>query len=245
MISFVMLTWNRRRFMEMCLDSFYQNISENCVYQFLLIDNGSDDGTVEALKKRQSDDKNLKVIYNKRNKGLNEYKKLLNRSKGDYIIIIDDDVIEFPKDFDLLMVKYLDNFPDFGFLALDVIQNEHTNGGKPDQQYYVDIERYGLTISEGQTGGWCAILRRKEYVKIKFRFNLSRLNMGKGEDGKLRRLMHSKLNLRSGIIKNITCFHACGPYYSNIYGFIERDLFKFKAAKLNAFVDLYNNFKIK
>ena len=240
-----MLTWNRRQFIEMCLDSFYQNVSLNCDYQFLLIDNGSDDGTVETLKKRQANDTNLKVFYNKKNKGLNEYKKLLNRSKGDYIIIIDDDVIEFPKDFDLLMVNYLDSFPDFGFLALDVIQNEHTNGAKPEQHNYIDIVRAGLTISEGEAGGWCAILRRKDYSKIRFRFNLSRLNMGKGEDGKLRKLMAAKLNLRFGIMKNINCFHACGPYYSKIYGYLERDLIKFKAAKLTAFVDLYTDFKTK
>lgn len=238
-----MLTWNRKQFIEMCFDSFYKNISSNCVYQFLLIDNGSDDGTVETLNKLQTKDKNLKVIYNKRNKGLNEYKKLLNKSKGDFIIIIDDDVIEFPKDFDLLMVNCLNSFPDFGFLALDVIQNEHTNGGKPEQFNYVDIERNDFTISEGPAGGWCAILRRKDYAKIKFRFNFSRLNMGKGEDGKLRRLMSSKLSLKSGIMKNISCFHASSPYYSKIYGYIERDLIKFKAARLNAFVDLYNDFK--
>jgi glycosyltransferase involved in cell wall biosynthesis len=243
MITFVMLTWNRRKFIEMCLDAFYQSISSNCDYQFLLIDNGSDDGTVEFLKQRERIDKNLKVFYNKRNKGLSEYKKLLNRSKGDYIVIVDDDVIEFPKDFDLLMVNFLENFTDFGFIALDVVQNEHTNGGKPELENYVDIERNGYTISNGPAGGWCVILRRKDYAKIKFSFNLSRLNMYKGEDGKLCNLMSSKLNLKYGIMKDIRCFHATGPHYSKIYGCLDRDIIKYKKAKLTAFVDLYRNFE--
>lgn len=243
MITFVMLTWNRRNFIEMCFDSFYENISSNCDYQFMVIDNGSDDGTAEFLKDCEKKDQNLKVIYNKKNKGLSEYKKLLNKSKGDYIIIIDDDVIKFPRDFDLLMVNYIDNFTDFGFIALDVIQNEYTNGGKQEDHNYVNIVRNGYTISKGPAGGWCAILRRKDYAKIKLRFNLSLLNMAKGEDGKLSKLMSSKLNLHFGIIKDKRCFHASGPYYSKIYGCLDRDIIKYKNAKLINFVNLYTKFK--
>jgi glycosyltransferase involved in cell wall biosynthesis len=245
MITFVMLTWNRKQFVEMCLDSFYRNISLNCNYQFLLLDNGSDDGTVEALKDRESKDKNLKVIYNKKNKGLNEYKKLLNECKGDYIIIIDDDVVEFPKDFDIQMLNFLDNAPDFGYIALDVIQNEHTNGGKPESHMYTDVEYNGYILAEGPTGGWCTAMRQKDYSKIKFWFNLNRLNMQNGEDGKLSKLMYSKLGLRSGLMKNIICFHACGPYYSKMYGCIERDIIKYKEAGLKKFVDIYKDFDSK
>lgn len=243
MITFIMLTWNRKQYIEKCLDAFYRNISSNCAYQLLIIDNGSDDGTVETLKIRESKDKNLKVFYNKRNKGLNQYKRLLNKSKGEHIIIIDDDVIDFPKDFDYQMVNCINNLPEFGFIALDVIINEHTNGAKPEPQHYKDVEINGFTISEGPAGGWCAILRRKDYAKVKFRFNISRLNMYKSEDGKLSRLMASKLGLRSGIMKDVCCLHACGPYYSKMYGALERDLIKFKEAKLDAFVDWYNSEK--
>jgi len=238
-----MLTWNRKKFIEMCLDSFYENVSSNCDYQFLLIDNGSDDGTVELLQECEIKDRNLKVIYNKKNKGLSEYKKLLNKSKGDYIIIIDDDVITFPKDFDLLMVNYIEYFTDFGFIALDVIQNEYTNGGKPEDNNYLSIVRNGYTISKGPAGGWCAILRRKDFSKIKLRFNFGLLNMAKGEDSKLSKLMSSKLKLNSGIMKNISCFHASGPHYSKIYGCLDRDIIKYKNAKLINFVNLYSKFK--
>jgi glycosyltransferase involved in cell wall biosynthesis len=239
MISFVMLTWNRKQFLIKCLDSFYKNISAHCNYEFLLIDNGSDDGTVDILKNYESNDARLKVFYNRQNKGLTQYKKLLNKSKGKYIIIVDDDVIDFPKDFDSTMVKYMENAPDFGFLALDVIQNEHTNGAKPEQHNYTDVERNGYIISKGPTGGWCVILRQKDYKKIKFKFNFSKLNMAKGEDGKLSQLLSSKLNLKSGLLKDICCFHASGPYYSKVYNCIERDILKYRKAGLDEFVEKY------
>ena len=238
-----MLTWNRKIFLEKFFEAFYRNKSQSTDYQFLLVDNGSDDGTVEILKRKQLEDKNLKVFFNKKNKGLNQYKKLLNKSKGEYIIILDDDVIDFPENFDLQMVNCLKKLPDFGFIGLDVIVNELTNGGKPEPQHYVDIEQNGYTISEGPTGGWCAALRQKDYAKVKLRFTFSRLNMYKGEDGKLSRLLAARLNLRSGIMKNVSCLHACGPVYSKMFGCMERDLQKFKEAKLDAFVDWYNSEK--
>jgi len=241
MITFVMLTWNRKIFLEKFFEAFYKNKSQNNDYQFLLVDNGSNDGTVKILKKREQEDKNLKIFYNKKNKGLNQYKRLLNKSKGDYIIILDDDVIDFPENFDLQMVNYIDNFQNFGFIGLDVIVNKHTNGGKPQPENYIDYEHNNLTISEGPTGGWCVIMRRKDYAKIKLRFNISRFNMQKAEDGKLSRLLASRLNLRSGIMKNVCCLHACGPVYSKMFGCMELDLQKFKAANLDVFVEWYNS----
>jgi glycosyltransferase involved in cell wall biosynthesis len=238
-----MLTWNRKSFLELNLNSFFQNISSNIEFQFIILDNGSTDGTVELLRAREQMDARIKVIYNKRNKGLNEYKRLLNMCKNDYIVIVDDDVIEFPPNFDQQMVSYMETFTDFGFVALDVVQNEHTNGAKPDETQYVDLMRDGLTISQGPAGGWCVIMRRRDYSKIRLRFNLGyKLDMSKGEDGKLSYLMRSKLNLKSGVMKGIRCFHASGPYYSKMFGCMDRDLMKFKEAKLDQFVALYKDF---
>jgi glycosyltransferase involved in cell wall biosynthesis len=118
-----MLTWNRRAYVEKCLASFYQKKSKDCEYEFIIIDNGSNDGTVELLNSFKTNDRRLRIIFNKQNKGVNEYKRLLKRCRGDYIVIIDDDVIEFPVNFDSIMVNCINEATDFGFLALDVVPN--------------------------------------------------------------------------------------------------------------------------
>jgi len=244
MISFVMLTWNRKLFVEKMFSSFYENKSADCEYEFLIIDNGSNDGTVDYLSNTAKLDKNIKVRYNKKNKGLNEYKKLFNLSKGDYILIIDDDVIEFPKNFDKTMVEYMDKFEDFGFVCLDVVQNEYTDGAKPDSSHYEDITRNGLTISKGPTGGWCTIFRKKDYRKIKWHFVLGKkLKFGYAEDGKLQRKFDRILHLKSGVIKDVKCFHACGPYYSQKYGFLDRDIEKYKMSGLDRMINKYQEYK--
>jgi glycosyltransferase involved in cell wall biosynthesis len=237
-----MLTWNRKKFVEELLHSFYQNISNAHEYEFIIVDNGSDDGTVELLKDAQKRNDKINVFYNNKNKGLSEYKRLFRNVKGEYIIIIDDDVIQFPKDFDDLLFKSLNCAKDFGFIALDVVQDEFTNGAKPEQSQYKDIKIGEYTISEGPTGGWCTILRKSDFDKIKFFFYIHRINMRYSEDGVIAKLMKQKLKLKEGLLKDIKCLHACGPYYSKQYGFLDRDIRKYRNSKLKNFVKVYESY---
>ncbi len=239
MISFVMLTWNRKEFVRKCLDSFFENVSGEYDYTLNVIDNGSDDGTGQLLDQYANMHDRLQVCHNRKNKGLREYKRLLNGAKGDHIVVIDDDVLEFPHNFDKIMVDYLNVADNFGFLALDVVQNKYTNGAKPEQKHYSDLRVRDKIISEGPTGGWCAILRKKDFDRIKIRFNIGKMNMSRSEDARIAWLMRSKLGLRSGIIKDVKCLHACGEYYSKKYGYLERDKQKYREAGLDEFVKKY------
>lgn len=244
MISYVMLTWNRKHFVEKMLNSFYKNKSEDIPYEFLIIDNGSDDGTQHLLQQYSVNDHHIRLWLNNKNKSLNEYKKLFARSKGDFIIVVDDDVIEFPFQFDKTMLRYMTEFSDFGFLSLDVVQNEYTNGAKPDSSQYIDIIKNDMIISEGPAGGWCAIFRRRDYRKIKLLFDFSgKLNMKNVEDGRLIFMFKKILRLKHGVIKGVECLHACGPYYSKLYGYLERDIAKYKLANFEKFVDIYKDYK--
>ena len=133
------------------MKSFFENLSYKYKFEFLIVDNGSNDGSVSLLKEYAKKENQIKITFCKRNKGLNAYKYLLFKSKGEYIIIVDDDVIEFPPNFDYELVNCLLNARDFGYIALDVVQNEYTNGAKPSESFYVDIQKRNVTISEGPT----------------------------------------------------------------------------------------------
>jgi hypothetical protein len=65
------------------------------------------------------------------------------------------------------------------------------------------------------------------------------LNMKQPEDGTLTRLFAGKLKLKQGIIKQWSCFHACGPYYARQYGHLDREIEKYRQSDLPQFVDLY------
>jgi len=240
-VSFVILSWNRYKFLDECLSALLPAIKNVDDAEVIVMDNGSTDNTHAILDKYDSNPI-VKIVSRKKNYGLNAYKKLFRMAKGEYIIIVDDDVLSFPDGVDNIFIEYLKAFPDYGFLALNVIQNEFTLGAKPPIENYVEEIRGDKVIEKGPTGGWCACFERKNYNKIKLRFLFNDLNMAKGEDGLLVNLFSRKLKLKSGLIKNHYCLHACGPHYAKVYDHMDRELEKYKQAGLDAIVEEYKNY---
>ncbi|MBN8706822.1 MAG: glycosyltransferase family 2 protein [Bacteroidetes bacterium] len=239
--SFVILTWNRYKFLDLCLNSLTKSISSPDLCEILVLDNGSTDKTEETALKYSS------VTYKKlkKNFGLNSYKQLFRMSKGEYIVIVDDDVIEFPENIDTIFEKYMSNFSDFGYLALNVIQNEFTNGAKPGPEMYTLVSRNDLVIEEGPTGGWCSCMRKSEYKKIRWKFIFTDLSMKKGEYGALTRQLKKRLGLRNGIIRDHTCFHASGQHYTKLFGHLDREIEKYAMVGMTRFVEIYQQEKNK
>lgn len=206
------------------------------------MDNGSDDGTVGYLTQFENDSR-FRIYKLKKNYGLSSYKKLLRKARGEFIVVVDDDVLTFPPKLKEVFGSYMAAFPEFGYLALDVIQNEFTNGAKPPADHYVDDVRGERTVQLGPTGGWATCFRRSDYRKIRIFFEFTRINMKVSEDGLLAGLFLRWCGLKSGIIKGEYCFHASGPHYSREYGFLDRDIEKYRVSGLGGFVDTYESYK--
>ena len=241
-ISFVILTWNRYKFLDKCLAALLPAINAKNEAEVIVMDNGSTDET-EAVLNQYASNPLVKIIRRKKNYGLNAYKKLFGMAKGEYVVIVDDDVLSFPAGLDDLFIDYLKAFPDYGFIALNVIQNEFTLGAKPPIENYVEEVSGGKVIEKGPTGGWCACFKKTNYNKIKLRFLLSNLDMSKSEDGLLVNLFSRKLKLKSGLIRDHYCLHACGPHYAREYGHMDRELEKYSMAGLNSIVEEYKNYQ--
>lgn len=236
--SFVLLTWNRYRFLESCLDALLRGIADQNECEVLVLDNGSTDRTREVLA-HYGEDSPVRAILRDRNYGLNAYKELFAEAKGDYIVTVDDDVLEFPANVDRIFAEYMEAFPDYGYLALNVIQNEFTNGAKPGPEVYTDETRNGKTIQRGPAGGWCSCFRRSDYRKIRLRVRMFPFSMKRPEDGFISGNLRRKLHLESGVIKDAVCFHATGPHYAKKFGHLDREIEKYKKAGLHNFVDWY------
>jgi glycosyltransferase involved in cell wall biosynthesis len=210
--------------------------------EIIVMDNGSSDNTDKVLDEFR-DMPNLKCIRLPKNYGLNAYKKLFRRAKGKYVVIVDDDVLAFPDNLVGIFEEYMTAFPDYGFLAMDVIQNEHTNGAKPGVENYTEVDRAGRIVQTGPTGGWLACFRRNDYRKIQLIFRFKDLSMKSAEDGILSQLFSRWLKLKSGVIKDVFCFHASGPFYSKEAGYLDRDIEKYRNSDLGDFVKMYEKFK--
>ncbi|MBE9598800.1 glycosyltransferase [Pedobacter sp. MC2016-24] len=240
-ISFVILTWNRYQFLEKCLEALLLSIKDPSSCEILIMDNGSDDATSSVLQCYENHQQ-VKIFHLKKNYGIGAYKKLFAKAKGKYIVIVDDDVLAFPEGLDEIFSDYMMTYPDYGFIALNVIQNEFTNGAKPGPEHYINDTRSNKSIELGPTGGWCTSFRATDYKKIKWRFLFSKLSMKMGEDGMLSALFAKKLHLKSGIIKDKFCFHASGPHYARAYGHLDREIQKYKHSGLDDFVEEYKKY---
>ncbi len=246
MINFVLLSWNRKPFLEQFFNSFYQNV-KNQDFNFYIIDNGSTDGCAELLKDISSKDTRIKLTLNQDNKGLGEYKKLfrqaLKNKDAEFLMIFDDDIINFPEHFDMKMIDGMKEFQELGYLALDVVQNDKTNGAKPTAEHYQPITRNNITIEFGPAGAWSSIIRTKDLRKIMFFMMFFKFSMKLSHDTVISFFSRNLLRKKTGVLAGEKCLHATGPYYAIKYGSIKQDIEKYSKVGLNELRDFYANYK--
>ena len=87
MISVAMTTFNGEKYIEKQIESILnQSLS---VDEIIICDDGSTDNTIELMKKY-----NVQIIQNKKNLGYKlNFKKAMEKCKGDYIFLCDQDDI--------------------------------------------------------------------------------------------------------------------------------------------------------
>ncbi len=87
-ISFVILTWNSKKFAEKCLNSI-KSSAKTHQYEVIIIDNGSSDNTLELANSTLPD---AVIILNDRNRGVAPARNQgLAAAKGQYVVILDID----------------------------------------------------------------------------------------------------------------------------------------------------------
>jgi glycosyltransferase involved in cell wall biosynthesis len=239
-VSFLILTWNRHTFLAMCLERLIASIADTAVCEIVVMNNGSTDATAQVLQKPM-----VRILTRPKNEGLEAYKKLFAAARGELMVTVDDDVLEFPAAVDRIFIEYMQTYKEYGYLALNVVQNEFTNGAKPAHEFYTEVVRGEKVVEDGPSGGWCACFRRRDFRRIRWTFLLRPFNMKRSEDGYIIAQMRRFLRLKAGIIRDAVCFHACGPHYARIYGHLDREIEKYAASGLNEFVDQYKEFADK
>ncbi len=235
-VSVVCLTWNRKRFLELGLPSLFASLSHELSHEIIFMDNASSDGTVDELR-RYADNPEVTIIENGNNLRYKGFNRLFGMARGRVIIEVDDDVIEFPEDFDRIAVEYLSAFPDYGYLAFDTVRNELTDGNRGTFRS-VD-ERGERAVEEGEARGYLAAFRRRDYRLIRpFTFFFP-FSIRHPQDWVVSGLIRRILFKRMGVIRGIRCLHACGPLYAKKFGRTELDLKNLELERAADLVEAY------
>lgn len=145
-LDICIVTYNRLAYLEKCIWSIIASTS--VPYRLFIIDDNSDDGTVEWLEHMQKRELIYKVVYNKKNMGTAwNFNHIIDQSKSDIFIMANDDMY-FYRDWDLITLNAYNTFNDCGIVSIFNWNREHN---VPDVKYmteeYVLIPKSGLGVA--------------------------------------------------------------------------------------------------
>jgi hypothetical protein len=86
-------------------------------------------------------------------------------TSGDYLVELDDDIIEAPVNWDARLLEAFQRLPDVGFLAANLVDNENDATARVmyrrDAHLYKFAEENGVRLKIGPTGGGCSMTSRE------------------------------------------------------------------------------------
>lgn len=92
-ISIIIISFNTKELTLNCIDSIVKN-TKGVEYEVIVVDNASEDGSVEALKKLEEKIGNLKIIENKKNVGFGPANNQgMKEAEGEFILLLNSDTI--------------------------------------------------------------------------------------------------------------------------------------------------------
>lgn len=213
-VSVLLVTWNRANYLDLALRALADAVPDD--HELLLWDNASTDNTSEIIAKWQDSRLNLTAFRAKSNIGTNGFAELALRARRELLFEMDDDVFLLPQDWAAKLARAFQLFPEFKYIALDVVQDDYTQGAKPLPAHYEKQTREEVTIEYGPTGGWATATPRKFYFSTEgFPFRPHKPYFS--EDGYYNRIVRDR-GKRAGILTGVKCYHASGPNWSAAFG---------------------------
>jgi GT2 family glycosyltransferase len=122
-LSFIVLTWNSKRYLANCLGSIGRAFANSALtYEVLILDNGSQDGTVDLLARlAAADPKHIYPRYYPENLGTTKSRNILLRAaKGEHLCVIDSDV-ELPAGVIERLIETLNEYADVGIAVPRIV----------------------------------------------------------------------------------------------------------------------------
>jgi GT2 family glycosyltransferase len=232
-IAVVVVTYNRLHLLRRCVDDVLWRTSDK-TREIVVWDNASDDGTREYLD--ALDDPRLHIVHHSENIGTNAYARAFALTTQDYLVELDDDVIEAPNGWDEQMLDAFVRIPKMGYLSANLVDDPNDSASqyvkylREERNAYTRREIGGIAILEGPTGGGCTMTSRELYDRIGGFRQRNKLVFWH-EDAAYVRDVH-RLGYGSAMLENLSVWHAGSPYYSKTS--LAKNEFHKRQARVNA-----------
>ncbi len=206
MITVAICTFNRKEYLKKAIDSILKQTIDCNLFELLIIDNNSTDGTEELIKNNYTDN-NLSIKYIKEdNQGLSYCRNTaVANSKYDFVAFLDDDGIAEPQWLELMLKVLKENNVNFACATGDVLpiwEIPKPSWLFPFFEIYFSIfqlskERFKFTDNQNHTpAGGNVIYKKQVLIELGgFNTTLGRngINLLSGEET----LIHKKM-IRNG-----------------------------------------------
>ena len=198
LVSIVIPTYNRRDLIDETVNSAlaqtYQNI------EIIILDNNSDDGSYNYLKKKYQTERNVAVYSNEITLDIvRNWRKCFEYANGEYVHILwSDDVID--SEFILKTRDFLESNPEAGFVYTKTAIFDNDRGtsktvfkldqsGLIEKSVFIEKSLLGLPLSVPVSPA-NALFRRKDIdqnllIDIPNNFNIDFARLGQGNDNLL------------------------------------------------------------
>jgi GT2 family glycosyltransferase len=164
-ISVVVLTHNRVHLLRKCVENVLLPTSA-ATREIVIWNNGSSDGTREYLD--TVDDPRLTVVHSDANVGLNGYARAFAITSAEYLVEVDDDVVDAPAEWDAVLLDAFRRLPAIGYLAADLRDDPHDSATHHRYRVYdyTETEVNGVRLLNGPVGGVCTITSRELHDRV-------------------------------------------------------------------------------
>jgi GT2 family glycosyltransferase len=138
-LSVVIICWNDLRVLRECLRSIYQG-THSTVFEVLVSDNGSTDGSVEFIRQNYPD---VRVLENRANLGFAKGNNVgIRASSADYVLILNPDTIIHDGALDRL-VEFAQKHPEAGAFGCRVLNPDGTY--QTSARLFPTVRRYWVS----------------------------------------------------------------------------------------------------
>jgi GT2 family glycosyltransferase len=165
-IAVVVLTHNRLHLLQKCVENVLRRTSD-ATKEIVIWNNASTDGTQAYLERLQ--DARIKVVQSRANVGQSGYARAFALTSSEYLIDLDDDVVDAPAYWDRALLEAYTKLPRVGFLAANLVEDPNDTGAQMMRQrahLYSAVEVNGIKLLTGPIGGACAITSRELYNEV-------------------------------------------------------------------------------
>ncbi|MGA2465064.1 MAG: glycosyltransferase [Thermodesulfobacteriota bacterium] len=173
-ISIVLITFNNLEYTKSCVESIF-TYSRYPNFQLILVDNHSQDGTIEYLKELQSRKLNVQFIFNEENKGFAGGNNLgLKVAEGEYIVLLNNDTV-VTKDWLYVLMSILQKNPRLGMIGpvsntvwnVQKIRSDYHTVDEMHKwaEYYTSQQQYDYR-AVNMLGFFCLMIKREVIEKV-------------------------------------------------------------------------------